>query len=140
MSPPIQGDGGRRLVLDWSYDRARGVASAQVGPYWLHAGDPGTSAKCWWTLNPGNRRNYGKEGRANTLLDAQRAAEVAARDLLCSAMAAFADEMGPDVCLNWDIDGEPGMGTYDHYAATSPKDARALAFALLSASQAGGGK
>lgn len=148
MSPRIQGDGGRRRVpaMKWkSLDDAQNW-TLDFGPFraevwWSGLGWPwqiGLAGVTHVGVDAAFKREVRMAASTATLDAARVACEDAARDLLCSALAAFAEEMGPDVCLNWEVDGEAGMGTYDHYAATSPEDARALAIALLSASQAGG--
>jgi hypothetical protein len=72
-------------------------------------------------------------GHSPTKLQAQVDCEAACLSLLTSSIAAFHDGSGPDACINWDVDGEPGMGTYDDYAKANPADARRLGISLLAA-------
>lgn len=160
MSPRIQGDGGR-LRLTWR-DVSDGHGQVWVADFGPFRAEVWWSGRGWpWQVGLATLKHEG-EGVAVALarevriidstaeLDAaQAAAESAARDLLCSALAAFADGAPNGFsALRWGSP-EPGRelrleipdtGDLGRACSLSHDDARRLAIALLSASQAGGGK
>lgn len=149
MIPPIQGDGGR-LRLEWTCARSLTDPcwEAYVGIFTLRVRDRITHSQ--WDIDI--RGICGDLHNAESVLAGQLAAEAALRDLLCSALAAFAEAETRNFASGFSVIRDRYATLPDLFLvqdnrrrghpffAMTAEEMRTLAIALLSASQAGGGK